>query len=89
MSAQPHHAAAVKSRTHRKTYWRMLGRSKKPLTCSLYQTEAGFEVRAEFSEQHLLLSQLVYTELAADTYAAAWKAVVELKGGVADGAFRV
>ena len=52
----------------------MLGRSKKPLTCSLYQTEAGFEVRAEFSEQHLLLSQLVYTELAADTYAAAWKA---------------
>jgi hypothetical protein len=65
---------------HLQTYWRVVGPSNKPITCALYRTSEGLEVRAGHGEQDRLLSQRVYTLLAAETYAAAWKAAADAKG---------
>ena len=64
-----------------KIYWRMVGPSKKPITCGLYRTDAGLEVRAERSAEDLIRSERVKSEIAADTYAAAWRATLEAQGG--------
>jgi len=64
-----------------KVYWRMVGPSKKPITCGLYRTDAGLEVRAERSADDLLYSTLAATELDGEARAAAWKEAVEAKGG--------
>ena len=66
---------------HLQTYWRVVGpTSNKPITCALYRTPEGLEVRAGHGEQDRLLSQRVYTLLAAETYAAAWKAAADARG---------
>ena len=63
-----------------KVYWRMIGPSRKPITCALYRTPVGLEVRAEHPAGDLLLVERVQTELAAETYAAAWQAMVKAQG---------
>jgi hypothetical protein len=63
-----------------RTFWQMTDRRKKSITCALYRTIGGLELRAGHGEGDRLLCQRVYTELAAEVFAAAWKAAAEAKG---------
>ena len=66
---------------HLQTYWQMMGpASQRLITCALYRTAAGLELRAGQGEGDRLLCQRVFTELAAEMYAAAWRAAAEAKG---------
>jgi hypothetical protein len=63
-----------------RTFWTMVSPSNVPITCALYRTPAGFELRAGQGEQDLLLRQPVLSDTAAGRYAAVWKAAAEAKG---------
>ena len=64
-----------------KVYWRIVGPSQKPITCALWRTAAGLEVRAAYGADELLRSQRVESEVAAEAYAGAWKAMDYAQGG--------
>jgi hypothetical protein len=67
-----------------KTYWRVEGHTHKPITCALYRTPAGLEVRGERSADDLIFSHYVMNEVDGDSYAAAWRAALDEKGGFID-----
>ena len=58
----------------------MVGPSNTVVTCALYRTPSGLEVRAGQGEQDRLLCQSVFTDLAAELFAAVWKAAADAKG---------
>lgn len=65
------------------TYWRVIGVSttSRPVTCGLYRTASGFfEVRAGYTVDDVVRSQLVRTREAGDDVAAIWKMAATEKG---------
>ena len=50
------------------------------ITCALYRTPTGLEVRAGRSAQEPLLYHSVHTSIAAEALAAVWKAGAEARG---------
>lgn len=54
------------------------------LSCGLYRTDAGLEVRCGYGEENLLRSQVVPTLEAGRTLTAQWHAAVVEKGGHVD-----
>lgn len=58
----------------------MRGLSGRPITCALYRTPNGLELRAGQGEQDVLLRQPMPTIAAAETYAGIWKAAAVGKG---------
>ena len=60
--------------------WRAVGPTGKPLTCGVFRTAAGLEVRVSYSDDDLLRSQMVRTLEAGRALADDWRAVVLAKG---------
>jgi hypothetical protein len=66
------------------TYWRVVGPSQKAITCALYRTPAGhWEVRAGYSVDDVIRSQIVRTREAGEDVAAIWK-MASLEKGFTD-----
>jgi hypothetical protein len=55
------------------THWRLVGRSKRTLTCVTVRDTIGLELRAGYSHLALLRSQRVTSPETAATLAADWK----------------
>ena len=62
------------------TCWQMKSRKGRMLTCGIFRTEIGLEVRAGFGEDDLIRSQYAGEIAAARAIAANWKAAAEVKG---------
>ena len=56
-----------------KVYWRLMSPTRRPITCELYRTDAGLELRTSCASD-LLYWLTVSTENQAADQAAAWKA---------------
>jgi len=65
---------------HVRTFWVMCGPSGQPLTCALYRTPVGLELRAGHGEQDVLLRQSVFTLVGAERFAAIWRAAAVGQG---------
>ena len=63
-----------------RTFWVMIGPRNIPITCALYRTLRGLEVRAGHGEQDALLRQTVFTSLTAETLAETWRAAAKAQG---------
>ena len=57
-------------------YWRMVGPSGRPLSCGLYRTTEGLELRCGYSGDDLLRSQLTPDIETASEVAEGWKLIV-------------
>jgi hypothetical protein len=66
------------------TFWRMRAPTGRLLTCGLYQTADGLELRAGFEGDDPMWSEVVASEEMGLQLAAAWKDVVISKGGFVD-----
>ena len=64
-----------------KTYWCLMGPTRRPITCILYRSHAGLELRTYRGADDLLYSFAVETENQAADQAAAWKAAVMTSAG--------
>ena len=63
-----------------RTFWVMVGSTNVPITCALYRTPVGLEVRAGHGERDALLRHHVFTMVGAEAYAAIWKIAAEARG---------
>ena len=63
-----------------RTLWRMASPTGRPITCALYRTSRGYELRAGEGEDDRLLCQQIYTDRAAEGFAETWKAAAKSKG---------
>jgi len=60
--------------------WRVIGPSNEVITCGIYRTDAGVEVRCGYSDEDLIRSQFApHVEISQDI-AAAWKRAAIDKG---------
>ena len=66
------------------TFWRMRAPTGRLLTCGLYQTDDGLELRAGYEGDDPMWSEVVDSEETGVQLAAAWKGVVISKGGFVD-----
>ena len=64
--------------------WRMRAPTGHLLTCGLYRTADGLELRAGYPGDDPMWAEAVLSEEAAVIIAAAWKEVVTSKGGFVD-----
>jgi hypothetical protein len=62
------------------TFWHMVAPSGRTVTCALYRTTWGLELRAGYNNGDRLLVQRVFGAHVAEVYAAAWRAAAEVKG---------
>ena len=67
-----------------KTYWRLVGPTQRPITCALYRTGAGLELRTYRDPSDLLYRLPVSTEHHGAHQAASWKAAAMTFAGFAD-----
>jgi len=67
-----------------KTYWRLVGPTQRPITCALYRTGAGLELRTYLGTSDLLYWLPVSTEHEGADQAAAWKAAALTVPGFTD-----
>ena len=63
--------------------WRMRGPSGQVLSCAIYRTDGGLEVRAGYAND-LLHSQRVFNEKAGFVYAERYRQAILAKGGFED-----
>jgi hypothetical protein len=63
------------------TCWQFVGPSKRTLTCGIYGTDAGLEVRVGYGADDLLYSQRVVDQALASEIAAQLRKTVIEKGG--------
>ena len=77
---QSHWRENVPPMTLLETCWQMKSPRGRVLTCGVFKTIAGLEVRCGYSEDDLIRSQYVGELGAARQIAADWKATAELKG---------
>jgi hypothetical protein len=68
-----------------KTFWVLAGPSNIAITCALYRTPKGLELRAGHGEQDTLLREAVGNVGRAEKLAATWKTAAETKGFAAWG----
>ena len=66
------------------TFWRMLAPTGRLLTCALYQTTDGLELRAGYIGEDPIWSEDVPSKDVGVVLAAAWKEAVVAKGGFVD-----
>ena len=79
---QPRSEAIPRDRVRK--YRRVVGPNERILTCSLYRSAAGLEVRAEYTDNQLVHSMLAMTVVEADYFAAAWKDALDAAGDFTD-----
>ncbi len=65
----------------RMVYWRMTSPSGKTLTCALYRTAAGLEVRCDYGGDDLIRSQFARDLETAGDLAATWKTAALTRAG--------
>lgn len=64
-----------------RSFWTLLSPSNVLITCGMYRTSNGYEVRAGQGEGDAsLLRQEVFTDAIAETYAAGWKSAALVQG---------
>ena len=66
------------------TFWRMRASTGRLLTCGLYETADGLELRAGFVGDDPMWTEPVPSEDFGVALAASWKAIVVGKGGFVD-----
>jgi hypothetical protein len=62
------------------TFWCFVGPSRRPITCAVYRTDAGLELRAGRSAEDLIRSQRVQTTDGAAVLADQWKQALVAAG---------
>jgi len=67
-----------------KTYWRLVGPTQRPITCALYRTGTGLELRTYRGASDVLYWLPVSTENQGADQAAAWKAAALTFAGFTD-----
>jgi hypothetical protein len=67
-----------------KTYWRLIGPTRRPVACALYRTDAGLELRTYRDTHDLLYSLPVSTENQGADQAEAWKTAALTFAGFSD-----
>ena len=67
-----------------KTCWRLIGPTQRSITCVLYRSDAGLELRTYRGGHDLLCALAASTENQAADQAAAWKAAALRYSGFAD-----
>jgi len=77
---QSHWRDYVPPMTLLETCWRMKSPRGRVLTCGVFRTIAGFEVRCSYSDDDLIRSQYAVEIEVARSLAAQWKAAAALKG---------
>ena len=82
--AAVHHDAPIEDTDPVPTFWRMRAPTGRLLTCGLYETAEGLELRAGYEGDDPLWAEVVESEEVGVALAAAWKAVVVGKGGFVD-----
>ena len=65
-------------------FWRMQAPTGRLLTCGLYRTSDGLELRAGYTGDEPLWAEAVPSEEVGLVLAAAWKEVIVGKGGFVD-----
>ena len=63
-----------------RTFWTLLTPGGKTITCAVYETPGGLELRAGQGEADTLLQQRVLTQAIASTYADGWKTAAMSRG---------
>ena len=71
--AQTHDAAACTARRTARTCWRFVGPSQRVLECGVYRVATGLEVRAGYSAEDIVRTQLMPDIGTARAFAAAWR----------------
>jgi hypothetical protein len=61
-------------------YWRILGRSGKPITCALYAVGSGVELRIGYSVEHVLMVNRVPHPGVACRLAEKWRLALMAQG---------
>jgi hypothetical protein len=62
------------------TFWCFVGQSGRPVTCAVYRTDVGLELRAGRSTEELIRSQRVQTTDGAAVLADQWKQALVAAG---------